>query len=534
VDQPDGRRRSAARFVRTCGPRLRLLGNARTVVTVVVLVVVLEALYVVVSPHTPDLNAQLARAGAASRGVGLWWEGWYGGVNTATYSLLSASLMNVLGVLLVGILTTVAISLAACANLYSGRITFAAGMSVALVGFALNQRGRTRLATASALITGLLSPLAAMYQAIGLVALAIDHRGRGRGYLLGAGAACAPVVVVSLLFSEPSYQPFELADLAFLVLVCAGVLLAAVPRVVRVLALLSSAVALGAWLVPSPIGSNAARLPMLLAAPLVVATARGGRWRTRVLALALAAWPVITLTTDMAIAAQPSAQQAFYAPLLQHLPAAGRAVQRLELLDSESHAGALYVSQRMPLARGWERQIDRANNSQFYEGTLTPLRYRDWLVTHAVGWIAMPRGSLDYGSSREQQLLQQPPDYLHLAWASGDWLLYRVLTPAPVATGVLRVTAMTDTGIDLVANKAGSGLVRVPFSWLLTVVSTDVPGRVGCIRPAEQGSILLSLPAPGTYRLHADLTPLPSQCLDGSTSGGAEATPSTTPTAGRD
>ncbi|MCW2606307.1 MAG: hypothetical protein JWO60_1000, partial [Frankiales bacterium] len=111
--------------------------------------VTLEALYLLVRPQAPDLVAQLARAAAASRGADLWWAGWYGGVNIPTYSLLSGALMARAGVVTFGVLATalvcllgadllrgtarprlgaVAVSVAACANLASGRVTFAAGM----------------------------------------------------------------------------------------------------------------------------------------------------------------------------------------------------------------------------------------------------------------------------------------------------------------------------------------------------------------------------------------------------------------------
>lgn len=506
-----------------------------TAALVCALVVVLEVGYLLLDPHAPDLAAQLARASAVSRGVGLWWAGWYGGISTPTYSLVTGSLMNALGVPAVGMLATiaiclfgadlvrgcarprlgaVAISIAACANLYSGRITFAAGMAVALAGFSLQRRGRTRLAVLGALVTGVVSPLAAMYQVIGLAALAVEDRERRRAYLVTAAAACLPVLALSVLFAQPSYMPFGVGDCVLAVLVCVGVFLAPVPRLVRTLAVLSAVVAIGAWVVPSPVGSNAARLPMLLGAPLVLATARGGRrWASpRLLVLALAAWPVTSFSADMAIAAQPSAQESFYLPLLQHLPAAGHAVQRLEVLDPESHAGAYYLSQRMPLARGWERQIDLANNPVFYDGSLTPALYREWLVTHAVGWVAVPRGTLDYGSTSESQLLVTPPPFLHLVWANADWRLFKVATPAPAATGVLRVTALTDTGIDLRATRAGQGLVRIPYNRLLTVHLAGDPLTAGCIAPADPGSILVTVPGPGRYVVRADLTVLPRPC----------------------
>ena len=41
-----------------------------------------------------------------ARGVSVWWNGWYGGISTAPYSLLTAPLMQTAGVVTVGIAAT--------------------------------------------------------------------------------------------------------------------------------------------------------------------------------------------------------------------------------------------------------------------------------------------------------------------------------------------------------------------------------------------------------------------------------------------
>jgi hypothetical protein len=498
---------------------------------------VLELVYVAVRPQAPDLPAQLARASAVSRGVQLWWAGWYGGINTSTYSLDSAHLMSVLGVSVVGVLATaaiccfgadlvrsterpragaVAVAVSACANLYSGRITFAAGMAICLASFCACRRDRSRLAVALSLFTGFVSPLAALCQLVGVAAVLLTGGPKGR--LLWMGAVCLlPVGLISIVFGQPSYMPFSADTCTFALLACAGVLLAPVPRLVRALAVVSAALVIVAVAVHSPVGSNAARMPMLAAAPLVVATARRGTSHAKLLVVGLLIWPLISFSSDMAIAAQPSSQAAFYAPLLRQLPAAGTSLQRVEALDPRSHGAAFYLSRQVPLARGWERQIDAASNPIFYVGPLTPATYRHWLVVHAVGWVAVPDGALDYSALAERALIAGGLPYLHEIWSNRHWKLYRVTAAAPVATGVLSATGLTDTGVELTARSAGQGLVRVPYSRLLTARSTADPSVLGCVAPSARGDVVITVPAAGPYVLDAEVAALGRSCPVGAT-----------------
>ena len=48
---------------------------------------------------------------------------------------------------------------------------------------------------------------------------------------------------------------------------------------------------------------------------------------------------------------------------------------------------------RFPLARGWERQLDIADNPLFYGGALTGTRYERWLKRLAVRYVAVPIGA---------------------------------------------------------------------------------------------------------------------------------------------
>ncbi|MGN6473805.1 MAG: hypothetical protein ACTHK4_09195 [Mycobacteriales bacterium] len=121
----------------------------------VLVALVLGGLYVLLAPHTADLAAQTARAQVYRRsGYVPYWTGWYGGTPMAGYSLITPPLLGLFGPVWLGALTIFASSavavplLAACRrpragaiavvvssgfDVFSGRITFAFGVLVALM-----------------------------------------------------------------------------------------------------------------------------------------------------------------------------------------------------------------------------------------------------------------------------------------------------------------------------------------------------------------------------------------------------------------
>lgn len=492
----------------------------------------LEALYLVFQPQSPDLAAQLARAAAASRGAGLWWAGWYGGVNTPPYSLLSGALMAHYGVLTLGVLSTavvcvlgadlmrgtvrprigaVAISAVACANLAQGRLTFAAGMAPALASLVLLRRGRPRTAAACAAVSGLISPLAAFTALTALAVMFLVGQPRRPLVLIGVAAAL-PVGVVSLLFGQPSTMPFNAFACLGVVIASVAVTVLPVPTIVRVTGAVAGVVAVLAWAVPSPIGVNAIRVPLLVFAPLVLATVRRDGPFVRFAMVGLMVWPVLNLVMELHIGADSSSQAAYYAPLLRQLPEAGTAVQRLELVDTRTHGGAFHLSGRVPLARGWERQVDVAQNGLFYEGELTAQEYRDWLRARAVGWVALPSAEPDYGARREADLVRAGLPYLTPQWHNADWTLYRVTVDAPAATGGVEVTALQDAAVQLRSDAAATGVVKLAYSRLLTVRNTDDPLVRGCVARGPDGNVLVTVPSAGRWTITADVGQLLNDC----------------------
>ena len=112
-----------------------------------------------------------------------------------------------------------------------------------------------------------------------------------------------------------------------------------------------------------------------------------------------------------------------------------RLMSTVEVVDPATHGADVYVAARYPLARGWERQVDLADNPLFYRRTLEAGDYRTWLDSLAVDWVALPAAHLDFGSLTEGRLVASGLTYLRLTWQDADWRLYRVLHPRPIVGG---------------------------------------------------------------------------------------------------
>ena len=88
----------------------------------------------------------------------------------------------------------------------------------------------------------------------------------------------------------------------------------------------------------------------------------------------------------------PSTQAA--AARLDAAGPAGRA--RRGAAHPQPLGGRLRGAEHVPLARGWQRQLDREANALFYgDRPLNAARYLAWLRANAVRWVALPDAPLD-------------------------------------------------------------------------------------------------------------------------------------------
>jgi hypothetical protein len=117
----------------------------------------------------------------------------------------------------------------------------------------------------------------------------------------------------------------------------------------------------------------------------------------------------------------------------------------------------------VPLARGWERQLDEKANPLFYDGRrLTPARYHRWLHEKGVRWVALPDAPLDYSAEAEARLLRAGTRYLRLAHESDGWKIWEVTDARPPASGGARVLQAGPAGFEV--ESGGPTVVRQRYT----------------------------------------------------------------------
>jgi hypothetical protein len=240
-------------------------------------------------------------------------------------------------------------------------------------------------------------------------------------------------------------------------------------RPVTVGAALYAGAILFAYEVPSALGNNITRLGISAGVALAVCLA----WKARrsrlllfvaVVPVALAQW----VPSSTALAGREGdigVSRAYYQPLLRFLARSDDPLGRVEVVPTALHWEAVYVALRFPLARGWERQLDTADNPIFYDpGRLTPRSYRSWLLDNGVRFVALSNARLDYSAYGEAYLVGRGVGGLRLVWRDVDWRVYEVRGSRGIVDGPGRLLNADADEVELDANRAGSILVRVHYA----------------------------------------------------------------------
>lgn len=395
-----------------------------------------------------ELRAEMVR-----QGNWLWNPNWFGGHPTLGYSTLFPAVGALVGATGLGVIvTTVAVGLfqelvrdrasgsyatAAFAfgmvsNLVVGRVQFAFGAALAMAAVAALPRSRAATAVLAAL-TSLASPLAALFLAIALAAW-----GFARGQPAASGpliaAALVPAMATSVVFGTGGNFPFPLRSLVWSLALCALAGLASSERLLRTACALTAAVCLAAFFVNSPLGANAGRLPLLLAAPVALLASRRSRLATAAAAVVVALVATVqaaqVVRVAHAAATDPSTSEAYYHDVVSYLLDQPGAV-RVEIPFTAQHWETVYVAEHVPIARGWERQIDRRRNPEFYDDEV-PLdadAYRAWLVRNHVTHVALPDTEFDHSSRAEAALIRDGLDYLRPVFRDRHWTVFAVEPP---------------------------------------------------------------------------------------------------------
>lgn len=452
-----------------------------------------------------DLAAQLARASFARAApftpVDL---SWYGGIHPFGYSLLSPWLMALLGVQLSGLiaavlgayllarlfrtarrpfLASVAGAVFVAADVASGRVTFALGAVAGLA--ALNALPNRRWAAFFGVLTGLFSPVAAVF--LGMAAAVLVLCRRPAGWSMGL-ATTIPVVTIAVLFPGGGVQPFAPHSARPAVLSALAIAVLTSVRVVRISALVYAG-AIGLFLVhEDPFGSNVLRLGLLVAAPVLIATARKMSLTMLVATALIVSWQIGPTTSDLEAAKGPPLG-GLRAELL-HLNAV-----RAEVIAPRDHREAWYIAKRVPLARGWSRQLDFKLNPLFYKAYLTAPDYLDWLHDNAVDYVALPlQAKLDFGAETEGALVATGDvPGLEPVWQDDNWVIFQVAGANPIATPAHVVTS-TRVSLRLEV-QPGDVDVQIRWSHWLTVSGPACIHKYGDhvrLRVSRPGTVVIS------------------------------------------
>ncbi len=498
---------------------------ARASLVVSSAVVAVWALY---QPRTADLAAQVYRSRLFERvGWVLWDNGWFGGHAVPGYSLLTPWLMANVGIGVTGAVAATVTTLtfaaivrqlracgpwptawvawAAASDLLIGRVTYAVGLALALLAVLALLCGRRALvACVLAAMSAAASPVAGAFVALALAIWWTVDRDRA---ILAAGACGAAVTVgCAIAFGDGGTQPYSIwgAAVAVAITVALRVGLARDALLARRALLAYTLVAASCWLLPTPMGGNIARLGVAFALPVaLLARRRVPTAHTAVVASAAAAWllfaPVTEVTKSLAA---PDTHAAYFRPLLEQLGRRVTMPARVEVVPSSTRWEAVFVGARYPLARGWETQLDRARNALFYRPELGGPEYARWLRANAVSFVALSRAPKERWGRREEQLVRAGVDGLHAVWASGNWRLYRVASPRPLASGGRVVEIGTDR-VVLQVTTPGRVVLRVHWSRFWD------GGAATCITRRPDGYMDLGVRRAGTVTLRVSaLTPV--------------------------
>jgi hypothetical protein len=485
-------------------------------------------------PHVRDLAAQQLREELFERnGFSIWNGTWYGGHYLLTYSVLFPPLAALLGGRLVAALAivwsaylfdrlvcerwgerarpaTLWYGVGAVTMLASGRLSFALGVALGLASLRALQRGWPWAASFAGLACALASPVAAAFLAgVLAVAMVADRKRSGLVPFAVAAATLLPIAALNLVFADAGREPFSFSAWIALPLWCGGALYVTrqlqAERMLRAVVGAYLAAGTFVWLVPNPIGGNVTRLGALFGGPVLLAVIRSRRIRVTapIVVLVLTGsvwWQFQAAVRDIARSVgDRSTSSEYYEPLARWLRANGGTSARIEVPFTLSHWESAYLAPEFGLARGWMRQVDRARNELFYEGSLTHHRYRAWLQRNGVRYVALPDAESDYSGKREQALIASEPAYLRQRASMPHWRVYEVRGTNPLVrsrgSGRARLASLGAQSFVLRVQRPGRFVVRVrstPF-W-------KVSGGTGCVGKAGQWTLVRAERA-GTMRV---------------------------------
>ena len=483
-------------------------------------------------PPGSDFAAHLYQSSVfEDRGFGIWNNFWYAGrYSFVTYSLLYYPLAALIGIELLAVLSiaTAALAFGVVATrewgtdarwairsfavvwagvVLSGAFPFALGMALALLALWALQTGRLWPFALLTVLVLAASPVAFVLLGVVLAGVALARSPRGAELALPLAilaVATTAELVLLRLFPAGGRYPFSLPEFAAACVFCGlGILLTwrvAAARVLRSMYVVYLVACTTAYLVPSGLGENIARL-RYAAIPIAILTLSLRRWRPlwlALLALGLAvAWNLTPLAGSFVKTSRDAAADpAYWAPAIAFLQDNLSPSYRVEAVDTVGHWPAAYLpAAGIPIARGWFRQDDFPRNDILY-GDLTRRTYLDWLRSLGVKYVVLPDAPLDYSAQDEGALISSGRSGLVAVFRSAHTTVYAVPSPRSIVTGPgsPRVLNLGQTSATLALDRPGR--YRVAINW-----SPYWGTAEGCLSRSRDGTVQLTAARAGIVRL---------------------------------
>ena len=522
---------------------LRRLSPRRELLLGAALTAVFAAIVLAVGPAPGDAPVHLYRTFLVRDGALVWDNFWYAG----TYPLASYSLLYYLPAALVGNLPLVFVAavastvlfssialrewgrdalwpsrifgVLAAAPLFTGLYAYTLGFAAMLATVKLLQLRRFWLAAVFAAFTVGFSPLAFAFLCLIVGSYALSRRAISRRHVwFGVALALSAGVEVAALVLFPGagggVYPFHWIDFVTVLGVTAlGLLVARRARGAGPLVAFYALWGLGSvviYIVPSPLGDNWTRLSAFIFPVMLLTASLAGFQPRRLVVLALAAAFAYNLVPYALLVpsrlGNDTQQASFWRPAIRFLRAHEQPGYRVEVVPTAEHWEAYWIPKSgLPLARGWYRQLDVADNPALYANHLDSSAYRRWLRSAAVRYVLLSTSApLDWdGGPEEAGVLHSPGSGLRAVFRSRDWTIYELLHATPLLTGPASpvITSFGHTAIRGRVFAAGRYLMRAHYSPYLRLQGT------GCVSPGPDKMTYLELTRPQRFALSVPGTP---------------------------
>ena len=481
--------------------------------------------YVVVHPPSQDFASGHFRAQLASRGVHLWNNLWFGGHPLPGFGVVSPVLGGLFGVVPVSVVSVMAatwcfvllierwrsttaglpdpvvgvvlFAFGCGVDLWGGRLTFLPSVMFGAMALLFLQRRRPWTMAACAALCGLSSPLGALSLSVVLAAAWFSRSAPRRLVVTAALATVLPIGMLIVLFPEGGWFPFTLGTFVLLTAAVAGAgWCGRTVPIVRWSVFTYGVVVVGAFVMRSPLGGNVVRLGWLLAGPVAALTLC---WHRRAMVPVVAAAALVWNLAYISMAFLPADRTVsadYYDPLVTFLGTLPQP-KRVEVVPTQTFAQADTLALRIDgIARGWETQLDRELNPEFYTGRLDAETYHHWLIAHAVSVVALPLGRLRDMSRDEAAVIRSRPPYLREVWASDDWEVFTVVDASPLVDNGGELVDVRADELTVDATRVGWMTLKFRYTDLYTVSD-----GAACLAPADGGWIRIFAERPGRIRL---------------------------------